>query len=166
MTNNLLRETWADLDQADLRLLLRERIGDPGQYDGNPHVLHLPLAREKCRVSLTYKGAKIVAIEPGAAFDTVEWERICEEIEAFLLKGPQKVGRDISFSTFSVEGWWRGTRSGVQIVPPPDNAPRARELADNPFILEFPIQEASGLWPISCSTSSEMMMDMRRPRVG
>ena len=90
MTNNLLRETWADLDQADLRLLLRERIGDPGQYDGNPHVLHLPLAREKCRVSLTYKGAKIVAIEPGAAFDTVEWERICEEIEAFLLKGPAK----------------------------------------------------------------------------
>jgi hypothetical protein len=78
----------------------------------------------------------------------VEWERICEEIEAFLLKGPQKVGRDISFSTFSVEGWWRGTRSGVQIVPPPDNAPRARELADNPFILEFPIQDA-GIWSIT-----------------
>ena len=45
MTNNLLRGTWADLDQADLRLLLRERIGDPGQYDGNRDVLHLPLAR-------------------------------------------------------------------------------------------------------------------------
>src|SRR5262249_16530409 len=148
MTNNLLRETWADLDQADLRLLLRERIGDPGQYDGNPPVLHLPLAREKCRVSLTSKGAKIVAIEPGAAFETVEWEQICEEIEASLLEGPQKVGRDISFSTFGVEGWWRGTRSGVQIVPPPDNAPRPRELPDNPFILEFPIQDP-GIWSIA-----------------
>ena len=157
MTNNLLRETWAGLDQADLRLLLRERIGDPGQYDGNRDVLHLPLAREKCRISLTYKGAKIVAIEPGAAFDTVEWERICEEIEESILKGPQKVGRDISFSTFGVEGWWRGTRSGVQIVPTPDNAPRARELAV-PFILEFPIQDA-GIWSI---TNHRRMREHRR----
>jgi hypothetical protein len=57
MANKLIRETWADLDQADLRLLLGERIGGPGQYDGNRDVLHLPLAREKCRVSLTYKEA-------------------------------------------------------------------------------------------------------------
>jgi hypothetical protein len=36
----------------------------------------VPLAREQCRVSLTYKGAKIVAIEPGLAFDRQEWDRI------------------------------------------------------------------------------------------
>ena len=35
MAENLLRDSWADLDQADLRLLLQERIGRPGQYDGD-----------------------------------------------------------------------------------------------------------------------------------
>jgi hypothetical protein len=124
MAQNLLRDTWAGLDQADLRLLLQERIGRPGQYDGNLDVLYLPLAREKCRVSLTYKGTTIAAMEPGAAFDPAEWERICAEIEGPILQGLRRIGREFSFSTFRVEGWWRGTRSGVQILPPPDGAPR------------------------------------------
>ena len=62
MAENLLCDSWADLDQADLRLLFQERFGRPGQYDGDENVIHLPLAREECRVSLTYKGAKR---EPG-----------------------------------------------------------------------------------------------------
>jgi hypothetical protein len=99
---NLLRDTWADLDQADLRLLLQERIFGFGQHARD--VLHLPLVGEKCRISLTYKGAKIVAIEPGAAFDRTEWDRICAEIEGPILKGPQRVGREFSFSTFRVDG--------------------------------------------------------------
>ena len=36
MAENLLRDSWANLDQADLRLLLQEQIGRPGQYDGEP----------------------------------------------------------------------------------------------------------------------------------
>jgi hypothetical protein len=147
VAQNLLRGTWVDLDQADLRLLLHERIGRPGQFDGNFDVLHLPLAREKCRVSLTFEGSKIVAIEPGVAFDPPEWERICAEIEGPILNGPRRVGREFSFSTFRVEGWWCGTRSGVQILPAPNNAPRGGG-ADDPFILEFPIQDA-GLWAIT-----------------
>ncbi len=151
MTENLLSDTWSDLDQADLRLLLKARIGQPGQYDGDSNVLYIPLARDKCKVALTYKGTKIIAIRPGMAFDRSEWERICAEIEMSLLDGPRKVGRGISFNTFRVEGWWRGERSGVQILPPPDGAPRARfEIADHPFILEFPIAVASDdLWEIT-----------------
>ncbi len=38
MAENLLRDSWADLDQADLRLLLQEQIGRPGQYDGDENV--------------------------------------------------------------------------------------------------------------------------------
>jgi hypothetical protein len=148
MAENLLRDSWADLDQADLRLLLQEQIGGPGQYDGDEDVIHLPLAREQCRVSLTYKGAKIVAIEPGRAFDRQEWDRICAEIEGSIMKGPLRVGRDISFNTKGVEGWWRGERSGVQILPAPESAPRANEGAGNPFILEFPIRDG-GRWPIT-----------------
>jgi hypothetical protein len=147
-SQNLLRDAWADLDQADLRLLLQERIGRPGQCDGDENVIHLPLAREKCRVSLTFGGSKIVAIEPGSAFDRNEWNQICAEIEGPLLTGPGKVSREFSFSTHQVAGSWRGERSGVQILPPPASAPRAHEGADNPFILEFPIRDA-GLWAIS-----------------
>jgi hypothetical protein len=146
---NLLRDIRGDLDQADLRLLLHERIGAPGQYDGRANILHLPLGREKCRVSLKFSGAEIVAIAPGPAFDHAEWGRICNEIEESILNGSAKVGREISFNTFRVEGWWRGAQSGVQILPPPTDAPRAPwEMADHPFILEFPVQEAS-LWRVT-----------------
>ena len=103
MPESLLRDTWAGLDQADLSLLLGERIGHPGQFDGRADVLYLPLAREKCRVSLKFSGAEIVAIEPGAAFDRAEWDRICVEVEESVLKGLQKVGREISFNTFRAE---------------------------------------------------------------
>jgi hypothetical protein len=73
--------------------------------------------------------------------------RLSAEIEGALLRGPTKFGREISFSTFRVEGSWRGERSGLQILPAPEDAPRASG-ADNPFILEFPLQEAS-LWAIT-----------------
>ena len=45
---NLLRQSWADLDSHELRLLLDKRIGGPGQYDGrpeNPDRFYLPRAR-------------------------------------------------------------------------------------------------------------------------
>jgi hypothetical protein len=87
MAENLLRDTWADLDQADLRLLLEERIGGPGQYDGNLYVLHLPQAREKCRISLTYKGNRIVAVEPGAAFDRSEWGAFAQRSKVQFSEG-------------------------------------------------------------------------------
>ena len=75
MTTNLLNEAWMDLDSAELRILLDERIGGPGQYHGrseNPNVLNLPLAGTSCRISLTFREAKILAIEPGPAFDSAE----------------------------------------------------------------------------------------------
>ncbi len=149
---NLLRETWTSLDSFELRLLLDARIGGPGQYDGrpeNPNKLCLPLARSSCRIALTFRDNKIVAIEPGQAFDVSEWERVSEEIEKSVLAGPMRVGREYSFSSFRVLGSWRGDRSGVQILPPPDDAPRAPvEMADHAFILEFPIK-GSDFWPVT-----------------
>jgi hypothetical protein len=152
MTNNLLKDTWTDLDSAELRLLLDERIGGPGQYHDrtkNPNVLYLPLAGAPCRIKLTFRDKKIVAIEPGPAFDATEWERISQEIERSILTGPIKVGRDFSFSSFRVQGSWRGDRSGLQILPPPDDTPRAPvEMAEHPFVLEFPLK-VSDLWQIT-----------------
>ena len=105
MTTNLLQTGWSDLDSAELRFILLERIGKPGQYDGrdsNPNEFYLPLAGASCRIKLTFSDSKqIVAIEPGPAFDAVAWQQVIEEIEK---AGPHKVGRDCSFSSFRVAG--------------------------------------------------------------
>jgi len=152
MTDNLLRDSWTDLDSAELRLLLNKRIGGLGQYNdhsNHPNKLYLPLAGSSCRIALTFLKKKIVAIEPGQAFDASEWDRVSEEIENSIRAGPMKVGRDYSFSSFRVPGSWQGERSGVQILPPPDDAPRAHvEMAEHPFILEFPIK-ASDFSPVT-----------------
>jgi hypothetical protein len=156
MAENLLRETWANLDSQELKLLLDKRIiGGTGQFDGretNPNKFYLPLARSCCRVVLTFQDKKIIAVEPGPAFDAAEWQKIADEIESAILVGPPKVGREYSFSGFRVPGSWRGLRSGVQILPPAPEAPRAPvERAAHPFILEFPMIGAPNddLWPIT-----------------
>jgi hypothetical protein len=150
MTTDLLQTGWTDFDSAELRFILLECIGKPGQYDGrdsNPNTFYLPLAGPSCRIKLTFSDSKqIVAIEPGPAFDVAQWEQAVEEIER---TGPYKVGRECSFSSFRVAGSWRGKRSGVQILPPPADAPRAPfEMAEHPFILEYPVK-VSDLWPIT-----------------
>jgi hypothetical protein len=119
MADNLLRKTWTSLDSQELRLLLNKRIGGTGQFgrDANPNKFYLPWAREACRVVLTFEDKKIIAVEPGPAFDAAEWTKIAEEIENAVLVGPSKVGREYSFSSHRVPGSWRGVRSGVQILP-------------------------------------------------
>ena len=110
MTANLFSEKWKNLDSYELRLLLHERIGGPGQYhdrSNNPTKFYLPLAGSSCRIGLTFCDKKIVAIEPGTAFDAAEWERVSEEIENSILAGPLKVGREYSFSSV-----WRPATAG------------------------------------------------------
>jgi hypothetical protein len=142
---NLLTESWKSFDSYELRLLFDKHFGGPGQYDGredNPNTIYLPLAREACQIALTYGDDKLVAIEPGPAFDAAKWQQSSEEIKKSMLGGPLKVGREYSFSSgHRVTGSWRGARSGVQILPPPEHAPQApMEMADHPFILEYPIR--------------------------
>ena len=125
MPENLLKECWTRLGSHELRLLLAKYAGGPGQYDGkldNPQRFYLPLAREHCKIVLTYKGSEIDKIEPGEAFDAEEWQTISAGIDNDLLGGAKKVGRDYSFSSFRVLGSWRGTLSGIQILPPPEDA--------------------------------------------
>lgn len=152
MPDSVLGTAWRNVDPHELRLLLDARIGGPGQYSGrsdNPHKFYLPLAGSSCRIVLIFKHGQIAELEPGPAFDPAEWARVSEEIQTSLLTGPLKVGREYSFSTFRVLGWWRGDHSGVQILAPPDEAPRAPyEMAEHPFILEFPTQETD-LWRIT-----------------
>jgi hypothetical protein len=150
MTADLLPTGWTDFDSAELRFILLECIGKPGQYDGrdsNPNSFYLPLAGASCRIKLTFSDRKqIVAIEPGAAFDATQWEQVVKEVER---TGPHQIGRDCSFSSYRVGGSWRGKRSGVQILPPPPDAPVAPvEGAEHPFILEYPVK-VSDIWQIT-----------------
>lgn len=121
---NLLQSGWTDLDSPELRFILLECIGKPGQYssrESNPNTFYLPLAGSACQIKLTFSNRKeIVSIEPGPAFDEAQWEQIVQEVER---TGPYRVGRDCSFSSYRVTGSWRGKRSGVQILPPPADAP-------------------------------------------
>jgi len=152
METNLLRPVWGQLDSHEFRILLDNRIGGPGQYDGreaNPDRFFLPLARAECRVVLTFLEREIVSVEPGQAFDAAQWAGIAHEIETSVLNGPMKIGRDYSFSSYPVQGSWRGERSRVQILPPHPDAPTApSEPAEHPFILEFPVQ-VTDLWPLT-----------------
>jgi len=145
MSENLLK--WPNLDSTELRILLHEIIGGMGQADlgvAKPSEFYLPMAGPSCRVVLKFKGKKVVAIEPGPAFDAAQWREISNEIEHSILAGPTRIGREYSFSGRRVIGSWRGEHSGVQILPAPADAPSAPvELADHPFILEFPLMVAS-----------------------
>ena len=152
MATNLLRPSWGRLDSHGLRILLAHRVGQPGQYDGrvdSPNRLYLPLAGAQCRVVLTFCGRGIVSVEPGQGFDQSQWDAIANEIETSILTGPMMIGREFSFSSHRVQGSWHGPRSGVQILPADPESPLAPvEMAEHPFILEFPIQKAE-CWPIT-----------------
>jgi hypothetical protein len=152
VSTNLLRPSWGQLDSHELRILLDNRIGGPGQFENraaDPSNFCLPQAGPTCRVVLRYCDHRIVSVEPGAAFDQAQWEAIADEIETAVLAGPVKTGREYSFSSYRVEGFWRGPRSDVQILPPHAESPRAPcELAEHPFILEFPLRETK-LWPLT-----------------
>lgn len=145
MTRNLLEAEWLNLDSAELRLLLDEHVGGPGQYDSNAEMadaISLPLAGSACQVRAIFRDGKIAALKPGQAFDEDKWRQIKNDIEQSLLAGPEKVGREYTFSSFRISGSWRGRSSGVQILPPPSDAPSAKvEIAQHPFILEFPMME-------------------------
>jgi len=148
MTTNILPASWSDFDPGELRYILFERIGRPGQYDGSDtNQFYLPQARKACQVKLLFSGGKqLVAIEPGPAFDADKWAQVVVDVECTCNR---QFGRDVSFSSFNVAGSWLGTRSGVQILRAPQSAPRPPvEMAGHPFILEFPLI-ASDHWLIT-----------------
>jgi hypothetical protein len=73
--------------------------------------------------SVAARTSQCECIEPGTAFDPAQWERISEEVEAPLQGGPIVIGREYTLSSYRVNGSWRGQRSGLQILPPPADAP-------------------------------------------
>jgi hypothetical protein len=149
---NLLQATLLRADRHELRILIERQIGGPGQYSdrsGYPNRLFVPMAGPECQIVLHFKDGQMAAIEPGPAFSADRWEAFVSHVDEALLTGTRRIGRAYSFSIHRVTGSWRGEQSGVQIYPAPEDAPRGPvEIADHPFILEFPIQ-GSDLWEIT-----------------
>jgi len=148
---DLRKRGWEVLDSNELLMFLRSRLHSFGQFDSaqNSDTIYFPLARANCEIAITINGDRVVRIEPGAAFEGRKWSELADDINKTLIAGTRKVGREFSFSTHRVLGWWRGVRSGVQILPPPPDAQSAPvEAAEHPFILEFPIK-GSDDWPIT-----------------
>ena len=145
----LLRSGWATTNREELYFILREYLGGPGQYDGkstSPNVFYLPLAGTEAAVCLTFREREIVRIDPGPAFDPAVWSQVVDEIERPVAIG---FGREYAFCSRRVRGSWHGARSQVVILPPPDDAPTpAYEMAQHPFILEFPVNTGRR-WPIT-----------------
>jgi hypothetical protein len=141
-SKNLLKPEWSEIDSADLRLLLESRIGSPGQYTGDPgdDRLFLPLFGN-CRVILKFEGNRVSLIEPGNDFNEREWARVSADLDALGVARPNGFGSDFAFSLYHVGGWWRGARSGVQILPPPALAPTMSKdsSGQHPFVLEVPL---------------------------
>jgi hypothetical protein len=139
-TRNLLKPEWVPKSD-ELRELIRDRIGEPGQMSGTEDPrFFLPLAGAQCRVALQFNGTFIKSVEPGPAFDPDQWAEISSAIDTLLQTRPTKVGRNIAFSLYRVTGWWRGERAGVQILPPPPGAPAIPwEMGAHPFILGVPL---------------------------
>jgi hypothetical protein len=149
-TDNLLKAEWANITSAELLILCRARVSF-GQFDGAgpKNTIYFPQAREYCEFSIKMDRDRVLEINLGDAFDTEKWKKLSEHIDKTLISATKIVGREYSFAGHRVGGFWRGARSGVQIVPPPPNAPRAPvEMAEHPFILEFPIA-ASDFLPIT-----------------
>lgn len=150
MEPNLFQAGWTEFDAEELLTILFEYIGKPGQYSDHeqyPNNFYLPLAGPSSQLKLTFSDdKKIVSIKAGPAFDAARWNSVVQEIEN---AGPLKTGRDISFCRYRVNGSWRGARSGIQILPPPNGAPLLPYImGDHPFMLEFPLH-LSGRWPIA-----------------
>jgi hypothetical protein len=148
---DLRKADWEGLGANELLIFLRNRLRTFGQFDSQQtrDTIYFPFARAACEIAVTIDRDAVVRIEPGAAFDSNKWSELADDISKTLVAGDPRTGREFSFSTHRVFGRWRGDRSGIQILPPPLDAPRAPgEMAEHPFILEFPIK-ASDEWVIT-----------------
>lgn len=138
---NLLRPDWSRLDSGDLIAILSQTFG--GYQLAADDTVSYPTADE-ARITIRYEGSRIAAITPDRAFDPNEWENVATRIEKELVEAVPATARRIAFCHYRVKGWWRSDRLGVQVLPPPPEAPDAPvEHADHPFVLEYPVMRSS-----------------------
>jgi hypothetical protein len=91
-----------------------------------------------------YSKGKIVELLPTPALQSSDVSEIADKIEADVLDKSmgRKVRRDFIFCTQPTVGRWRH-RESLQILPPPDDAPRPPwAMGEHPAVLEVPYEES------------------------
>lgn len=95
-------------------------------------------------VKVRTKNDQIVSIEPGPGFSKSTLDLLKEKIRTTLIESSGSIIRaDILFSAKPVRGSFRSSSNQLQMIPAPHHAPRPPvQIADHPFILEFPIMSS------------------------
>lgn len=95
-------------------------------------------------VTLTYRGNRLVDVEAGPGLSDETRERLRDDVADLTTARETVVWRDVYFSIFPVDGYWR-YRDEWQLVPAPPQAPRPDVvIADHPFIVELRIPSYPG----------------------
>jgi hypothetical protein len=81
---NLFKPEWTSLESDDIRTLIENRIGRPGQINGSDKRLFLPVWGKQCRLILGFSSNQISKVNAGPAFDADQWEKICTTLDALL----------------------------------------------------------------------------------
>jgi hypothetical protein len=148
----MIRDIPKKFDNHEFRLALEHYFGGPGQFFNRkeePAKFGIPLADSTCKAVITFNKKGIESVERGPSCSPEEWESTFRSLVKSTNEGPVEVGREISFSSYRVNGAWRGEKTCVQILPPPPEAPLAPvEGAEHPFLLEFPVKK-SDVWRLT-----------------
>jgi hypothetical protein len=130
------------LDQIDHHeLLLLLGVKYPTCWRVSDTEIAFP-AVEEFHLKLRIRHGQIHQVTQGQSLPDAVLQQLLEDVDADL-KNDEIVeyGRSFLFASRPVRGGLRFQAATMQIIPPPDNAPRSNALtAEHPFVLEHPIR--------------------------
>lgn len=143
MTTLATQLAIGEIADDDLAHALGEHVNS-AQQDGEDVVYSR--APDKWAIRLRYSGDRLVGAEPGPDLTPDLLDRILERVRQLQAPQDYTVGRTILFSHVRVKGWCV-VDNLLQVLPPPPNVPAAPfEIADHPFVAEFPFYNSSVPW--------------------
>lgn len=139
LVRHALEETWREfkrtnMPETELGIVLARHFGS-GQESATGMV-SFPRGHE-CAVTAVYRGGRLIRLEPGPLLTPQDCEQISAHLEKISSVATKAVFRSILFSPYSVDGYWRYGEL-FQILPPPEEAPKRRDMtAPQPFLMEI-----------------------------
>lgn len=142
-TRNLFKQFHgSEIDPAELHQLLLQRFH--GALEPNLGDVVYPGDETQYALKICIRDEGIADILQGPKLTTADLDCLERAIATELLESSgAQVASTILFSNLPVDGWFR-YRDVLQILPAPDDAPRAGFLlADHPFMLQFAFPTSS-----------------------
>lgn len=132
----------AQTDLAELHWLLLQRFR--GALQPRTDEVVYPGHADQYSVKVRFVDSQIVDTLQGPNLTGAEIDSLGEQIDTQLLASTgSRVANLILFGHLPVDGWFRH-RDVLQILPPPNGAPRPDcIMADHPFLLQFSFPTSS-----------------------